>query len=677
MKILVQYMTLTLLVIWYTAALAQNKSETRAVRAYATVNKTTPAITLHWPAQATVTWSATTQVVDINIYRRALTSDVWGTPIATLTAADSTYTDANITLGQSYEYAIKRSTDRRDPLRNDGANIAGYAYLAAGIEVAPIHERGILWVLITPLLADSLESEIDQLLIDLAADGWDVYTQTVSDTATVADVKSLLENKRISVGCDAVYLLGNIAVPYAGQYCLDTQYPSPPDGHGSQDPNSHCGAWPADVYYGTTSGVWTDDATNDIGVRPENVNLPGDGKFDESRIPGEVTIGVGRVDMSRLPAFGVGEVQLTRRYLNKVHQYKMGMVTLENKGVIENNFSGLDEGFSSAALRDFSAICGNDGIVLADVLTANRTANYKFSYACGAGSYTSCGGFGNTNSLVNDHMGAFNHLFGSFFGDWDIQNNILRATLATQKLGYTTVWSGRPKWATHTLATGESHAKMALRSQNNFQNYDGNSFQNGTHMALLGDPSLRIDALSPASSIVLEANEDSTAVSLSWTMSMDVDVDGYFVYRSHKGTGKYILLTPTPISTLSYTDESPYDGTNFYMVKATKETETGSGSYMNLSLGIVAEINGMSGTAARVFPRADVAIKLYPTLASSDITLETSARKTIDYRVLDQMGRTMMTGTTQGMKTTLNIQQLSSGIYYLRIGGSSAKFMKR
>ncbi len=105
----------------------------------------------------------------------------------------------------------------------------------------------------------------------------------------------------------------------------------------------------------------------------------------------------------------------------------------------------------------------------------------------------------------------------------------MRASLCTEKMGFATMWSGRPKWITHTLALGETYGDAALRTQNNWQDYDANFFQNGTHSTLLGDPSLRHDMMRPAENITVAANSDRSLTNISWDASTEVDIAGYYI----------------------------------------------------------------------------------------------------------------------------------------------------
>ncbi len=646
--------------------LAQSFSESRSVRGYATINDTTETITLHW--------NTTPNTSEFKLYRRSLTSNDWGNPVATLPAATDMYTDATTQKNEVYEYAIERLTSTND--RYSSGNILGYAYLSASIEAPAVHERGILWVLITQLINDSLPNEIATLTNDLVADGWNVYNEVINPAATPTDIKEFIKSKQSTVGCDAVYLLGHLPVPYSGIYCEDEEYAFPPDGHNQADPNSHCGAWPADAFYGDLEGNWTDEDSTSLAKRSENNNAIGDGKYDQHRIPGKVTIAVGRVDMSNLPLFSMSEVALTKRYLDKVHLFKTGSTPLINKGVIENNFASFDEGFSSAAIRDFYAVCGDSAVVEEDILQSCKETDYLLSYVCGGGSYTSCNGFGTSDSFKNGNMAAFNHLFGSFFGDWDIQNNLLRSSLATKRLGYSAIWSGRPKWVTHTLALGESYADITRRSQNNFLDYDANFYQNGAHMALLGDPSLRLHAIKPAKNILLATTDSRDQTMVSWEATDEANTLGYYVYRSHRRTGKYIPINTVLITGTEFIDTSPYAGTNHYMVRAAKKQLTGSGSYINLSLGIHAEINEMKGETAALKEFALSAIKVYPTVTQTTLTLEQELPKATDYKIYSTMGIELVTGRLTTKKTVIDVSNLRSGAYFIKTEGGTSRFIR-
>jgi hypothetical protein len=648
---------------------AQTFDNYRSVSAYATIDEQNTEISIKW--------EATSDASAYTVFRRDLGATNWGSAVATLGATDSIYTDNSVVEGKVYEYSIKKRTTITEPLSQSGIKTDGYGYVSAAINKPAKHYNGIMWVLIADNINSALPQEIETLVSDLIGDGWDVRTQTIPLSYTVAEVKAVIDGKYDSVGIDAIYLLGNVAVPYSGTYCQDENWLYPPDGHYQVDPNSHCGAWPADVYYGVRDGLWTDLDSTTLAKRDENNNAIGDGKFDNNVIPGDVTIAVGRVDLSRLTSFSETEVQLTKRYLDKVHRFKMAQTTYQNKGIIENNFSAFDEGFAGGAYRDFSAYFGPGGIVNADIFTTTASDNYLFSYGAGAGWYTSCSGYGNTADFTTKKAGMFSYIFGSFFGDYDIQNNFMRASLATPEGGLICTWNGRPKWVTHTLAIGESFADVTIRTQNNNWDYDALFYQNTAHIALLGDPSLRTEMLAPATIIQSALINDDKNVELTWTASTASDINGYYIYHSPDSLGGFILLNQTPITSTTYTDLDPWNGPNFYMIRAAKTITTGSGSYENLSIGNVISVYGASGK-----PKGSInslitsSFKMYPTLTNSYIVIESNHLTQKEYYITNSIGQTLLAGKILGKNHKIDVNNFEPGTYFFYINNSVRKFVK-
>jgi hypothetical protein len=102
------------------------------------------------------------------------------------------------------------------------------------------------------------------------------------------------------------------------------------------------------------------------------------------------------------------------------------------------------------------------------------------------------------------------------------------------------------------------------------------------HIALMGDPSLRMHPVVPPQSF--GATRDASGVHLTWAASDDPDVAGYFVYK--KQGEKFARISgDQPAISRSFTDPS---GTadDVYMVRAMKLEQTPSGSYYNLSQGM-------------------------------------------------------------------------------------------
>ena len=102
------------------------------------------------------------------------------------------------------------------------------------------------------------------------------------------------------------------------------------------------------------------------------------------------------------------------------------------------------------------------------------------------------------------------------------------------------------------------------------------------HIALMGDPTLRMHMVAPASNLVAVAN-GSGGVDLSWSPSTDT-VLGYNVYRS--ATMRRTFHPPQRGFDHHHEFHGRRAGDQHYMVRAVKLEVSGSGSYYNASQGI-------------------------------------------------------------------------------------------
>ena len=110
-----------------------------------------------------------------------------------------------------------------------------------------------------------------------------------------------------------------------------------------------------------------------------------------------------------------------------------------------------------------------------------------------------------------------------------------------------------------------------------------------THLALMGDPSLRMKMIIPPTGLTI--TNASGVASFAWTASSE-SVLGYHVYQFNAGTGAITRLTSTPVTGSTYLNPAiPFVAGAQYMVRAVKLESNFSGSYHNLSLGSI-------GTAA-------------------------------------------------------------------------------
>ncbi len=568
-----------------------------AVQVSAAVQASPAQITLSWPQDTTATPASYT------VYRKAPGATAWGTG-TTLAGSATTYTDTSA-VGTAYEYQV---------VKNAGT-YTGYGYIQAGINVPLVESRGKLVLVVDNTNAANLAAELTRLQQDLAGDGWTVLRHDVARTDSVASVKNLIkaDYNADPTNVKSVFLFGHVPVPYSGQLN--------PDGH-----PDHVGAWPADAFYGNMNGTWTDSTVNytqTVNTDPADAarltNKPGDGKFDQTTIPGTVELQVGRVDLANLPgrttwggpATFPSELELLRQYLGKDHNFRHKIMPVQNRAIIGDYFGVHGgEAFAASGYRNAAPFVGANNITNLNVqyndqkgvwVPALAAGNYLFAYGCGAGSYQTIGGLGNvgqyydTNTVEvvnNDVHAVFTLLFGSWFGDWDHEDNIMRSILATKTNGLAAAWSGRPHWFMHPMGLGEPIGATARLTQNNTGLYRNqtNSSANLVHIALMGDPSLRLLPVAPPAS--LGGSLSGTSATLAWTPSPDA-VLGYHVYRATSANGPFTRLTSSLLTGTTYIDASAPAGAT-YMVRAVKLETTPSGSYYNASQGLFWTVGGVS-----------------------------------------------------------------------------------
>ncbi|HEY0977597.1 MAG TPA: thrombospondin type 3 repeat-containing protein, partial [Flavobacteriales bacterium] len=552
-----------LVLLFLAPAVVKGQSLDATVQVSAVVQASPPRITLNW--------SPYLNVSGYQIYRKLKTDNAWGPAVASLPLLATTWTDNNVAVNVSYEYKIVRST------LNLGA---GYGYVNAGIQLEMVENRGKLVLLVDNFYSTSLSSALAQLQTDLEADGWVVLRHDVSRTASVSSIRNIVLSRYNAdpANVKAVFIVGHVPVPRSGNFA--------PDGHGD-----HVGAWPADVYYGEMNGAWTDASVNNPNATYTwNRNTPGDGKLDQTVIPAPVELMVGRVDMYDMPAFPANETTLLGNYLNKLHQWKVKEFTAQSRALVDDNFSGASAAMASSGYRNFGPLVGPANVAAVDYFASMSNGSYLWSYGCGGGWWTGANGIGTTQNFVTSNLqGVFTMLFGSYFGDWDMQNNFMRASLATGRT-LTCAWAGIPHWYVHHMGMGETIGYGTRLSQNNggglYTPANPNAGQ--VHISLLGDPTLRMNMVRPPANLAITAA--GSTVNLTWGASND-GVIGYHVYRFDNATQTWVRRTTTAVTGTTYGDNAQgLGGTLRYMVKALKLETTPSGTYYNLSLGISGQV---------------------------------------------------------------------------------------
>lgn len=548
-------------------------------------------------------WKKDRFVEQYEIYRRQLdrSNDVWEL-LKTLDSSAVTYKDQAIAPGVGYEYQLIKKCARPDI----SMSYIGTSYFATGIGIPPRGMKGkAVLVIVDEKVQPLLTNEITQWKSDVQKEGWQVIvapmprTEKFDKDAVQAVKARILQESKLNNTITTVMLVGRIAVPYSGNIR--------PDGH-----PDHTGAWPADVFYADTNGKWTDATVNtdnnQAGQQPtreQNKNIPNDGKFDQSSLPSNIDLAVGRIDFYNLPAFYNkdkhvtmfdSEVELLKRYFKKNHDFRTGVFVPKRRGLIDDNFGAYGGYFAVTAWSGFSTLTGSNTVSALKWYPTLNTDDYLFAYGCGPGSFNSVGGVSNIQGFsLNKTNAVHTMLFGSYHGDWDSEDNVLRGSLGSEGMNLTTCWSGRPHWFFHKLAVGYTIGDNAIVSINNQPGetsyipnviYDKDypngiiftSGVRGVHNALLGDPTLQIEQNANGSSLTppqpptnLTIESLPTHKFIRWEKS--ADAEGYMIYRTSSQAAKasFSLLTPVPVKEIFYHDSVTDNKSYRYAVQSVKK----------------------------------------------------------------------------------------------------------
>lgn len=518
--------------------------------------------------EITLEWNVYSTVDSIVIYRKSGGSS-WGTAIASLSSSTTSYTDNTVSANQLYEYKLVGP-------RSSGYDAFGY--VATGIELSEITDRGLLVMIIDSQLDDSLQLEIDQYRRDVMGDGYDFLLKEFDTSSTAQVLKDTIQamyNRNSDMS--TVFLVGALPYYYTGAIS--------PDGHAN-----HHGAWPSDMIYGDVNGTYSDAVVNYTNTTDaRHTNNTSDTKSDQSYLASDVDLQIGRLDLSRLSNFTQSETELYQNYFDKLHDFKTGAFKPRNRAIIDDNFAGFAEGFSQNGYRNFSPLTDNDSVIVGDAITAVDGNSALWTFACGGGSFTSINGFTSSTQLATKDLdGAFALVMGSYNADPDQSNNLMRSMLANGN--YLTVgWAGRPNWFMHHMGIGQNIGYSTMISQNNTSSdYEPTGFYaQMMHIMLHGDPSLKNHYTPNITGLGTIRTQNKDTAILNWNAV--AGVDGYNVFRSKEEFGEYTKVNTSLVDTNHYMDPISVDTSYFYRIESYELVENNSGSYYESSVGEVIE----------------------------------------------------------------------------------------
>jgi hypothetical protein len=551
-----------------------------------------PRITLNWRGD---------QYARSYVIKRKLRNEGQWTQIGTAAGHETWFIDTQVEIGAAYEYMV---------IKEGTLGYTGYGYIYAGNNLLPVDQRGRIILLTEASVAEELDPELKRLESDLVGDGWVVVRRNVQRNAKPPEVKELIKSiyAEDPVNTRALFLFGNIPVPYSGDIT--------PDEH-----DNHKGAWPADTYYADLDGTWTDSTVTSSGSeRDWNINVPGDGKFDQSEIPSKVELQVGRVDLSRMTCFvnkspPREEIDLLRQYLDKDHRWRHGQTPVEARGLIYDRIGLRDpEPLSTTSWRTLAPFVGEniDVVGWGEYMPAVSSKTYLWTAVSAGGGFTHSDGVGTADAFaLNTVHAVFTSFVGSYYGDWDVESNFLRAALGAGGTVLSSVYGGKPQWLFHTMALGETLGQAVKLTQENGSDGIYVPHAPGTgqvHITLHGDPTLRAHPVLPPRNVRGVRLGDS--ILLSWDPTSAGEFKGYFVYQAETAGGPYVRVTPEPLPSTTFLAEHGLG--KYFLVKTAAITQSPSGSYWNTSQGAFYPETSEAANGAPSAPRNLAVTKLRP-----------------------------------------------------------------
>ncbi len=572
-----------------------------------------------------LSWEPDSNAKEYIIVRKLKEAPKFIDTLAVLNSMAISYIDENVSEGVSYEYGIFRNAEF---LYEEGGETKtfyyqGYGYINVGIELEAVEKRGNVLLLVDNTVAPLLQDKLERFKMDLAGDGWGVIAYEVPraerfNPKAVRNVKELILNTyhRLNTDLRTVVLFGRVPVPYSGNYAIDGHF------------EDHSGAWPTDVYYGELNGRWTDDSTtyNVTGYEPRIYNIPYDGKFDQTIVPTEIELEVGRIDMLGLKYYeddenSRSEIDLLEIYLDKNHDYRHKKIQTPHRAIIDDRWGLVtSEAWGANPLSNFTSLLGKSNVETGRIRSKLEEEGYLFLWGGSQGAFNNLWDVAYAHEYAaGNQYGVFTFYFGSLFADWDVRDNMLRSAIASSPSILTSAFMGRPFWFIHHMGLGGTIGYSTIVTQNNFSTYPSTAAEGrrSNHIALIGDPTLRMHIVEPPSS--LSAVESGEVINLSWLLPSEIPL-GYHIYRSANAYGPYIRLNEEITTENQFADIEPLGGHAVYMVRAIVLEEAASGTYYNLSQGIFASPDGMVAVSDFISKESD--LKISPNPASSWVNIE-------------------------------------------------------
>ncbi len=559
---------------------------------------------------------------------------------------DTTYLDTALSLNRTYEYRVENEYDYMD---------IAYGYNVSSIEPIDQNKTRRLLLAVDEYTFQQIREDILRYMQNLICDNYQVYLRLVPraeafSPAKVIETKHIIQRACDSLAIEYIVLFGRVPVPYSGVVGID----------GHQD---HNGAYPTDTYYVLPERLFTDHKANVRGRPDERTNnVPGDGKFDLTHIRDSIHIAIGRIDFYNLKMYKDSEFELYRKYIDKVERYKLCRDEVTYRAIINESFGMLNgEVPGSEGYVNCFALFGEKGIDTNHFQPNIFEKKYFFSFSAAGSSYRHNGKFISSQDYAERGANCYiSCLFGSYFGDWDYPDGLMRMAIASSPTMLNAYYGGRPQWRLHRMNLGETIGEMYKFNINHdtmFRSTQKFGFRM-VHINLMGDPTIRLYPYPPPQNVILARNEDR--IKLTWT----ADTSLYSVYRVQGNT--FTRLTDEPISEGEFNFRDTCSKC-YYLVKAlprTKHIKTNSAAFYRESIGTIAQPKLLESTEERLIIYYD------PHLKQIELNSREKIGKVELYSMLGELVYSVDNANESYHR--IDTRALSQSVHFLRVNNGKA-----
>ncbi|OXA82419.1 hypothetical protein B0A58_00135 [Flavobacterium branchiophilum NBRC 15030 = ATCC 35035] len=605
----------------------------------------------------------------LSVHRRLAGTHTWSTVATQIAAGTGHWTDFNTSLGQVWEYQVKR----HHTWTFSGTNYDAVGYTMGALLYDNTNYKGQMILLVANDVVAQLPEKYTKFKKELTNDGWYVneliVPRATSWDSGVAvyhiknDIISIYNNAPLDDKPQSIVLLGHVPMPRCGASNVVA-----PDDH-----SQNTGARGCDGYYADIDGLYTDTATyNPSGLSTTLAqNMPNDYKWDQDFFPSDVEMSFGRIDFADLTEINTAEHTLLEQYLDRLSQYK-------------NVATGFDMGEKAAFFLGYNN--SNDGSYRTlcniakpeNVFQKTDSSNHN-QWVQNNGPFKIYMQNVSTPSISDWQTYGMNAtVFSSdqsYWGFGDVPQpsgaySRIRVLLGLNTKCLLALWTTTGLNIFHQACYGKNigqamkdiinHNETNQYLEKPPQQYDTPQWWNRTHFDIWGDPTINLYQVKPIANLAFETTNG--VPTLTWTASNDEAILGYHVYESATEFGKFQQISNTLISNTFYQLPNA-SSSHWYMVKAIKKVVSGCGTFLQPSMGLSIKLDPNLQVQT---PNSQPNIVLYPNPFQNEIQVQSpSPIKKI--QIYDNTGRILFSKTISDFEYTIPTQHWTNGSYFLEI----------